>query len=157
MSTGSPSDRATVDVARSVVLGLLAGLVWFVVLSYSEGVRVVFLTAGETLRIVPVILISLAVSAVGMWAISRLGTGFGIGIAVGLTLFTLIGAIAGDLTATFANPILLPFPDLFSRGASSISVWIAVIASLIFASSTKRRHPDVSRAEEQPRLSRQYP
>ncbi|RLQ84280.1 hypothetical protein D9V28_08740 [Mycetocola zhadangensis] len=146
-----------VDVVRSAVLGFLAGLVWFVVLSYSEGARVDSLTAGDTLRVIPVILISIAVSAVAIWAISRLRTAFGIGTAVGLIVLALIGLIVGDLAMAFANPILLPFPSLFSRGASAISVWIAVVASLIFASPTKRRNPDVQRAEEQPRLSHQYP
>lgn len=116
------------------VLGSVAGLIWFLVLSGAEVHRhspMVEASAGPWDALVLVA----ATSALCLLGFRALGTVWGWGVSSGLVLGMLLGLIEGPLLPDDA-PAVFSIPASFAVGLGSLAVWVALGVALALSATS---------------------
>jgi len=130
-----------------VVLGVLAGVVWFVAVCTAEvGRHSAEMTGGSPLRLVPFValLSGLCAAAFRPW-----GRAWGWGLSSGLAVCMLLGLDEGPAFASQA-PGAISIPAIFSVGLGSLTVWTALGVSVALTLThgrvrTRPAHDDAPR------------
>lgn len=126
-------------------VGVLIGLVWFVVVSAASVYQHRELTLGSTTGALVAVVAAALVSALCVLVIrageSFLGWSVSAGIGVGL----LLGFIEGPVAPEGATPQVVSVPTIFSVGLGSTAVWVVLGASVALSLAARRSSKDRSR------------
>lgn len=120
-----------------VVLGVVAGLVWFVTLSATAVVQQhAVVTGGSALGAIAFAAVVSGLCALGfqVWRVS-----WGVGVSAAMAACLLLGLIEGPLPPGLAPYQLLSLPATFSVGLGSLAVWVAFSVSVTLSVTTARR------------------
>lgn len=124
-----------------VALGAVSGAVAFVLISFAEGARgsaLLNYSPGFALAVVTGVIASVALAA----AVITLGARFGIGAIISMAAFLLLGLVTGNIMESATNGIVLPLPDLFGRGAGSITAWSTLAVTGLLVVRSRLQHRD---------------
>jgi hypothetical protein len=139
---------------RVVGGGAATGVLWFLCLSAAEGLRAEVVRVGTGSGILPGILLAVTTSAISFVLLMRLERLFSAVVALAIVLCIIVGFLSDSMAVAASQPALFELPTSLTRGAGSLSVWVALIGTLILftfgngthlrgklaSSRTKREH-----------------
>ena len=120
-----------------VVLGVVAGLVWFATLSGTAVAHEDLVATGSST--VGTLALAAVVSALCTLGFMVWRASWGVGVSAAMAACLLLGLIEGPLPTSLAPSQLLSIPATFSVGLGNLAVWVAFAVSVTLTVATARR------------------
>jgi hypothetical protein len=135
-----------------LLASVATAVVWFTVLSLSEGLRSGLFRDEPVSTAIVGCAIAGVLSLVAMTVLIRMGSGSALTAAVVLLVFVALAIVMGGAQISAIQAPRADLTTLLSRGGTSLGVWAAIGASLSVALSSrlgmKSSHPEPAAAAQ---------